>query len=383
MDHFRHIDLKTLTEAHTVPCATLYMPTRSSGADDLQDAIRLKNLADQAELMLADGWMRPPEARDLVAPLYQLPSDRAFWSERSAGLAIFLNREMLKTFRVPISLEELVLVNRRFYLKGLLPLLSGADRFFILTLSQHSVRLFEATQFHADQLDVEGLPQNIEQALHLDDARRWSQSHSATTAGSGRQHSVFHGQASVSDSHKEELTQFFRMVDSALVPVLRNETVPLVLAGVEYLLPIFRKTCRYAHLTSTALTGNCDHLSADQLREKAWPLVEPSLTAGRRHSAAKYQRLAGTDKATDDIQLALTAAFEGRIDCLFVANDQHIWGNSVDHGRVLEINPLQQPGDEDLLDVAAVRTLLCGGHVHVVNSREMPCRKPLAAVLRF
>ncbi len=383
MDTFAMSDLRQLTEAHEGPCVTVCMPTHVAGADGQQDAARLKNLAEKAEQQLADGWLRAPDARDLVAAIRELPSDQDFWEKRSHGLALFLNRGSLRRFRVPVRLDELALVNQRFHVKALLPLLTSGDRFFILALSQHSVRLLEATEYQVAQVDVAGLPQRIDEALNLDGADRGSQSHIAMKGGKGKQSSVFHGQGGVKESHKDELALFFRLIDGALVPVLRDETAPLVLAGVDYLLPIFRKTCHYAHLAKPELAGNCDYLSARQIHEKVWPLVKPLLAEARAQAAAKYHRLAGTGKATDDIRQALPAAFEGRIETLFVASDRHTWGGCDPEGRVVDVHDVQRPGDDDLLDAAAVQTLLHRGSVHAVNSDQMPSPEALAALMRF
>jgi hypothetical protein len=41
------------------------------------------------------------------------------------------------------------------------------------------------------------------------------------------------------------------------------------------------------------------------------------------------------------------------------------------------------PQDEDLLDFAAVQTLMHGGRVHVLPEEQMPETEPVAAVLRY
>lgn len=383
MDTFGMLDLRQLAESNDGPCVTIYMPTHVAGADGQQDVVRLKNLAEQAERQLSATWLRAPEARDLIEPIRALSADYDFWEKRSHGLALFLDRATLRRFRVPMCLEELAVVNRRFHIKGVLPLLTSGDRCFILALSQNNVRLFEATEYQIEQVDVSGLPMHMDDALNLDGADRGSQSHFATRDGKGKESSVFHGQGGAKESHKDDLALFFRMIDESLMPVLRDATAPLVLAGVEYLLPVFRKSCHYQYLARPELKGNCDYLSAQQIHEKVWPLVKPLLTESREQAAAKYLRLAGTGKATDDLREALPAAFQGRIETLFVGSDCHIWGGCDPEGHVTDVHDDQLPGDEDLLDTAAVQTLLHGGSVHAVNRGDTPTPAALAAVMRF
>ncbi|MCU0708464.1 MAG: hypothetical protein MUF23_09245 [Pirellula sp.] len=88
MDSLNWSELRPLTEIRNGPCVTIYMPTHvAAGLQGQQDAVRLKNLADQAERELAARWMRAPDARDLVAPLHRLSTDHEFWEARSNGLA--------------------------------------------------------------------------------------------------------------------------------------------------------------------------------------------------------------------------------------------------------------------------------------------------------
>ena len=66
--------------------------------------------------------------------------------------------------------------------------------------------------------------------------------------------------------------------------VLREEQAPLVVAAVDYLLPIFRQASAYPHLLQRGIEGNPDRLSEKELHDRAWTLVEPSFQAARTKS---------------------------------------------------------------------------------------------------
>ncbi|MCE2703319.1 MAG: hypothetical protein LW859_39355 [Anabaena sp. 49633_E8] len=55
------------------------------------------------------------------------------------------------------------------------------------------------------------------------------------------------------------------VVDSALHKKLRGEKAPLILAGVEYLLPIYRQANTYPYLAETGITGNAEILKMQEL----------------------------------------------------------------------------------------------------------------------
>ena len=93
---------------------------------------------------------------------------------------------------------------------------------------------------------------------------------------SGRGPATFHGQGGGSDENeKNELLRYFRLVSDGLTEFLEEDGVPLVLAGVEYLLPIYKEANTYPNLMDTVITGNPDLLSADKLHKSAWDIVSP------------------------------------------------------------------------------------------------------------
>ena len=49
----------------------------------------------------------------------------------------------------------------------------------------------------------------------------------------------------------------------------------------------------------------------------------------------------------------------------------------------MALHPAPEPGDQDLLDLAAIRTLVSGGAVYALPPEEVPDGALLAAVFRF
>ncbi len=385
MDTIGMTELRQLTAHQPGPCVSLYMPTHVAGEQQQQDGVRLKNLLRDAEERLSDGWLRPVEARELLQPLRDLPRDRTFWNARGDGLALFLNRDRLLRFRLPQTFDEWVMVSQRFHVKPLLPLVSRNERCFLLALSQNQVRLYAVTSAGIEPVEVKGLPMSLDSALNNDGADRGSQAHSAERAGvlPGKQGSVFHGQGGVPDAHKDDLIQFFRRVDATLQPILRDEQTPLVLAGVAYLLPIYRQVNSYAHLAKEELTGNCEYLTDRELHQRAWSLMQPEFSRSQNDAAARFRSLAGTGKTSDDVNFVLPAACEGRIESLFLDVGAHVWGKYHHGSGTMEVHAGCSPGDDDLLDAAAVETLDHGGTIFPVAANDLPAQSPVAAIFRY
>jgi hypothetical protein len=328
--------------------------------------------------------MRATEARDLVQSARDLPADPAYWEARSRGLAIFVAPDAFEPYRLPRAFQESVTVDRRFVIRPLLPLLNANERFLVLALSQNKVRLFEADRHHIKRVEVPDLPAGMEEALDYVPVDRGSQTHSAMQGRHGKQAAVFHGQGGKAEAHKDDLHEFFRLVDAALRPRLRDEHVPLVLAGVEYLPPIYREVTSYPHVCDPALYCNCDYLTEHELHERVWPVAEPVLAEQRCETAHRIRHaLDSADGATDDLKTILTAAQAGRADTLFIREGAQEWGEFFEATGRCDRHEVRQPGDRDLLDLAAAATLLHGGTVYAVGQDEMPTRKAAAALLRY
>jgi hypothetical protein len=123
--------LKKLVETEKGVRVSLFMPTHRRSAETKEDQIRFKNLLGEAEKALLDGY---PEEQELLEPTRSLLQDNPFWQHQGDGLTVFFSPGEFQYYRLPISLEELVVVGERFHLKPLLPLLSGDGRFHVLAL---------------------------------------------------------------------------------------------------------------------------------------------------------------------------------------------------------------------------------------------------------
>ena len=197
---------------------------------------------------------------------------------------------------------------------------------------------------------------------------------------------MFHGHGFASaDDPKDYIRQYFRQIDEGLGDILHGEKAPLVVAGVDYLLDLYREVNSYHRIMDRDVEGNPEHLSEEELHERAWPIVEEVLERERSEALEEYQELAGKNSklASNDVTETVLAAYQGRVDKLFVALDVQVWGAADLESGEVEQHKERLPGDEDLLDLASEYTVLTDGVVYAVEAEEVPGGSPLAAVLRF
>jgi hypothetical protein len=362
-DALTKAELDALAGHRAAACVSIHFSPHRAGREVQQDAIRLRDLLQRAADRLAKRGLRRPEVDDILDPARALLDDPLFWEHRSLGIALFASPGWLARYRLPIELAESIVVGPRFDLKPLFAFTAGDGRFYLLALAQKAPRLYRGSRHLLEPLQLANMPESLASALNLE---------------------------MKPPQPDDPIIEYFRTLDAALHEMLREESAPLVLAGVEYLWPLYRAANTYPHLTEGGVAGNPHGLRPDELHAKARKLVESHFARPEREARARFEEIAGrqgagrTDiRALDRVADVVPAAGAGRIDSLFIALDRQAWGRVDDASLAAETHSSREPGDEDLLNRAALETYLKGGAVFAVPSERVPGRTPAAAILRF
>jgi hypothetical protein len=387
MDILKQADLKALIETSKDWCVSLYMPTHRAGREQQQDPIRFKNLITRSQEKLLEYGLRRPEVQDLMRPVEKLFTDEDFWQHQSDGLAVFLSPDTFQTYRVPSKFDELVVVANNFHIKPLLPLLSQDGHFYILALSMNEVRLFLGTRHTMDKIDLGEIPTNMQEALWMDDPEKHTDFHTGTgnTGSEGKRRAVFHGHGSKKAEEKTNILRYFQRIDKGINDSLEDKSIPMVLAGVDYLLPIYHEANTYAGLLKEGLDGNPEDVPEKELHKLAWELVQPIFTEDQKQAQEKFKQLdgQGSELASANLKTVVKAANFGRVDTLFVPLGVQRWGRYDTQENKVTLDAKSAPENEDLLDFAAMHTLFNSGKVYAVHSDKLPGDGELAAILRY
>ena len=384
MDMLERKDLRELIEERDL-CVSIYMPTHRMAAEVQQDPIRLSNAITEAEKRLQEYGLKVLEAKSLLDPVRRLLGSPFFWRYQSDGLAIFISPNLFRCYRLPSKFDELLVVTRRFHIKPLLNLFAADGLFYILALSKKQVRFLQASRYNVMPIDVEEMPKGLADVLKYDVYEQSLQFHTQTSAYSlpGKRAAIYHGQGGGTDKTKDNIFRYFKQVDKGLQEVLKEEKAPLILSGVDYLIPLYLKANTYAHTLDKGVVGNPDELSDSDLHLRAWKIVESLFLESQRQDFSQYLNLSAGPRTSGDMCEILTASYEGRIEILFVAQGMNRWGSfPVDRGE-LTLSNEHEAGTEDLLDLAAVQTILHGGAVHLMKPDEIGDHAPIAAIFRY
>ena len=385
MENLTLAQIKGLAAQTQNPSISIFLPTHQAGQDTQQDPIRFKNLLRETELRLLDTTMSPQEVSGLLQPAQALLDEAYFWQHQSDGLAVFIAPDDFHYYSLPFRVDELLVIAQSYYLQPVLPLFTNNGHYYILAISQDQIHLFEGTRYSVGQITLpEGTPESLDEALRFDEPEKQLQAHSGAPQG-GTRSAMFHGQGPGDEEQKVRIERYLNLVDGGLKEIFHEKQAPLVLAGVDYLLPIYHEVSEYANIMQEGITGNPELLRPEALQEQAWPIVEPYFRQDLEKVVEQYRQLAITDRATDNIETIVAAAFYGRVDKLLLAVETQLWGSfEPDTGKVAHYQAEQSKEDDlALLDFAAMQTLQKDGSVYALPQEEMPTISPIAAVFRF
>ena len=344
-------------------CISLYLPAHQAGMEVnmLSDATLCKMMLQQIDQRLQQEGISRDKIEKWLEPIRSLSSDDSFWRAQAQGLAIFIAEEFCRYIKLPEAPRQEWLVNDHFLLTPLVPFISNEAHFYVLVLSKHQAKLFRGDKEGLMAVNVAGMPDGIE-----DD-------------GGGYQ-GIGEGQP----DEKQDIAHYFTEVSRTLdKEVLGRETAPLLLAGVDYLHPIYSSVSHYKHIAPCGLKGNFDRTSLPELDQAARKILHPRLNQEVRRWLDHYNDKSAGALATDNIRQLISGAHFGQVGRLFIEDGSHIWGRFDPQANKREIHDRRQPGDDCLVNQAAVHTLLHGGFVHLLTKEQMPAKSAMAGLLRY
>jgi Bacterial archaeo-eukaryotic release factor family 7 len=400
MDTIDRTVFASLAAHHGRPAVSLYLPTHRSGVEKDQDPLRLKNLIAAAIASLVADGMRKPDAEALLGKASALLDDRSFWREMGDGLAIFAQAAETRVYRVDTALPEQFVVGSRFYLRPLALAYRGNEAFFAVAFDRNRARLFSGDRSGVTELPLDPAISSFAESTKYDEREESLQftTHASpeSTNAVGPPIGQFHGHGG-ENVDKGELQRFAAGLEKAVVTAIGPEnTVPLVLLGVDYELVAYRTVNTYHALVADQVLGATDELTDKTVHAKALQALAARFADAVDTDLAELREKPSALVSTDPAEI-VSAAASGRVKTLFFDEgsgpfglfDRELFAVS----SVCSAAPhyLRESADSesaaadcgwDLVDLAAAETVLHGGAIHAFDGEDSPV-VGVAAVLRY
>lgn len=363
-----------LADAKNPFAVSIYIPTYRVGREQ-EDMLRFKNAIRQAgEKLQARYGLQEKQAESYLSRARQLLDDQSFWQNQSDGLAVFIDKDRFEHYSCPIDFEPFVYVAPEFYLRPLVPLLVEASTFHILALSRGAVKFYSADQYQITEIDVSGLvPENMAAALLKDDT-----TNDLTRAGGpegqrGSNNGVLFGRGADLDQENEELKVYFDRVDRGITDYLCDDRAPLVLAGVDELIPIYQAANGYEHLFPDGhVSGNVEEDSMAILHEKAWTVLADHFSQQYDRDKELFESNLAADEASFSEVTIIPAAVNGRVAVLWLDKQGYVYGHYDQSTNGTKILTDEDQNATELYNLAAISAYRSGARVYNVSRTEMP-----------
>ena len=373
-----------LLESRDPPCLSLYMPTHRYHPDNRQDPIRFGNLVKQLEGSLRLQFPSD-EIRPLLEPFQALAEDDDFWNHTLDGLAVLGARGLFRVYKLQRPVAVLAVVANSFHTKPLLRIQQSADRYHILGLSRQAIRLFEGNRDVLDEIEpAAGVPRTITEALgeELTEPHQTVASYGGVGAGQSAMHHGHGGKESEVDSDAE---RFFRAVDRA---VLKHHTqpsgLPLLLAALPEHHHTFHQVSRNPKLVTDSIHIHPDAVpSIDELRERAWHVLEPRYQERLAALAEEFANARARGLGDSDLAEVARAVVGGRVATLLIEARREIPGRIDPATGEIDRDDLVHPDVDDVLDDLGELAIRLGGRVVIVPAERMPTETGIAAIYRY
>lgn len=369
-----------LSGIESEPAISIFLPTHSAGKEvnERYDLIRFKNLIQAITQELIERGLSNDQIEKLLEPAHELLKDEEFWLSLEQGMAVFIANDFFEVKLLAVSVPEEFHINSRFHLAPLVPLFKDLPHFYLLAISKNASSFYKGDSLGMERVEIEGLPQGINDVIHFEE-----KSERQLLRGGPREGSA-HGHGSGLSDEKEYISQYLKEVDQTLMTeLLANENAPLVIAGVEYIVGIYRQVSRYKNLVDSAITGNHEHTEMAQLYQKAFEVASPHLEEANKKALKNYYNQLNTALTSSMPEKVIPATYYKQVYDLFVEKDTHIWGTFNEAENKLVINQEKQLNDVCLVNRAIVNTISNGGDVYILEADRMPNGAQIAASLRF
>lgn len=375
-----HELVQELIESSSQEMISIYLPLETKGSDTRQNPIRFKNLLNELANQTSN--------REWLDKLRALEDDFEFWQEQNHGLAIFSTPESVTFVQLPITVAEQASVSSRFHLLPLFPLLQQNSSYFVLKVVLNQMQLLLGTRYgQLSEVPIEGdVFTSMEEYLDSFETNREVQFHTVPggSTGGGRGSAIYHGHGDVTAEQKTQIRRFFDQYQRGIAELLKENSLPVVLAGVEYLLPIFRESFSTNTVAKQQIAQQPDSLSGEELQEKAWACLEPELNQEEQTERALYQDLQGSKRVSPFLTDIIPLAIEGRIQSLFIRQGAQEWGKYDPEKNEVHLHTEQQQNSESLWERAAQEAFRTGAKVFIIEESDtLLAEESGAALLRY
>lgn len=356
-----NITLKELKDIRSENCITIIASTHRTKPDYLDDGLRLKNLIkDAEERLMADTTKR--NAKSLIEKLNKLAAEIDH-SQNLESLMLFVNDEVAEYTRLPIKVEDRVVIDETFATRDLIRAMHLESHYYILVLSQEKIRLIEAMN--------DKVVQEFGKPFPYENTQFFSRNRAAN-AIAAKQTSL--------------IAEYFNQADKKVNELRKGNPLPVLICGLEENHNEYVKIADNKHsILDVFLDKNKINDPAHSIVEEGWEIVKDYVTKINNERKEELKRAVGENKFLSDTNEIWNAISQGKIQTLFI--EQGLFQPAIiKDGEIVYVSDEERNDTgiiDDIFDEMIEANMDFGGDVVFLPKGELTKFNGFGAVTRY
>ena len=353
--------LKKLKDITSENCITIIMNSHRTKPDNIQDAVTLKNLIRDAEnRLLADTTKR--DAGKLVEKLNAL-ADEIDHNYNLDSLLLFVNHEIAEFTRLPIHVEDRVVIDDTFATRDLIRAMHKESHYYVLVLSQENARLIEALNDKVVKEYKSPFPMENKQFFTRNKA-----------------------EDAIASRKSSLIAEFFNLVDKEVNAIRKENPLPVLICTVEENYPEYLKIADHKEsIFTTFLNKNRMQEKDHAIVTEASKIVEEHLATKNADRKTELLKAVTDNKFLSDTNEIYKAIKEGRVQTLFI--EQGLFQPAVLEGDEITYVEASHRSDkgviDDIYDEMIGMNMNFGGDVVFLPKGELEKFNGFGAITRY
>jgi len=356
-----NITLKELKDIYSESCVTIILNTHRTKPDNEKDSITLKNLCKQAEeRLLADENKR--DAEKLIQRIQKLAS-QIDHRHNLESLVLFINEDIAEYTRLPIKVEDRVVIDNSFATRDLVRSLHQAANYFILVLSQQKVRVIEAFN--------DKVVKEYDDSFPMENTQFYS-TNKAELSNASRQTSL--------------IAEFYNRVDKEVNKVRKENTLPVLICSEQSNYHEYLKVADQKQgIFDIFLNKNRLDEKAHHIVEDAWEIVKKHLIEKNNDQKQELTKAVSIGKYLSDVNDIHRAIRKGRVQTLFI--EEGLFQPGVIEGNTIrfvsEVEHTQKAMTDDIYDELIEVNMKYGGDMVFLPKGDLSDFNGFGAITRY
>lgn len=352
---------------------TLLCPLHPANPNRSTDRLTLKHLAQEAAILLNEQWPKP-EAEVMTQRLEQI-LDQLDLVHTEQAFALYLNPSYQRVEKFHFAVPPIVSVDTRFPIREMLWRGQLSIVYYVLSLSEHEMSLYEVRGDDWTEIRDHFFPHRIR-----DDYEYAKPVRASSYAGNA--HVKMFERDKLEMQHLR-LQEAYDQADEPLMPYFLHGE-PLIIAGADRDLAIFRQSSRFADQVIGQVSGNYQIGHVELFRDKVNRLIHDHARASMDTAVSDFFEKWGMGMAKCGLTDCWEAVEAGQGLTLLVERGYRapMYRSPSGQFSIQE----ETPGSvylPDALDALMERTIQKGGRVLLIDNNLLATAQRVALILRY